>query len=350
MLIHGIVVSRNDWGILALSIANVLNNHADIVHVLNHGSSDQTAHGLKILQEIWGERLKIYSTNPDLSFRQSLLTNMISSIAEDEGADWIYVFDSDEFLLSKRNFSLREELLKLSNEIVGIRYSLTNYISTHDFDQNNLNCYKKLIYRSKPNVEYDPLYAMELISRGELSFFDLPFPSKIIFRANKNLLIGMGAHRLQYTFDDQSVVNLTEAECAHLSLISKDMLNRKSMLGKYLIDDGSPMRIGWQNKLVHQLDVLGKLDWFWERHSINPENSETLNPDHIIDESFVESLNNSIEILKEKFGGINLSMLSSVPLKTGYDKETKFTFDNAFQMVKFFNKKIDLFLNVKKHK
>ena len=67
MLIHGIVVSRNDWGILALSIANVLHNHADIVHVLNHGSSDQTAHGLKVLQEIWGERLKVYSSSPDES-------------------------------------------------------------------------------------------------------------------------------------------------------------------------------------------------------------------------------------------------------------------------------------------
>jgi hypothetical protein len=335
---------------LALSITNVLHNHADIVHVLNHGSSDQTAHGLKVLKEIWGERLKIYSTSPDLPFEQSLLTNMISSIAEDEGADWIYVFDSDEFLLSKRNFSLREELLKLSNEIVGIRYSLNNYISTYDFDENNLNCYKKLIYRSKPNVEYDPLHAMELISRGELSFFDLPFPSKIIFRANKNLLVNTGAHRLQYTFDTQSIVNLIEAECAHLSLISKNMLARKSMLGKHWIDNGFPARIGWQNQLVHQLDVLGKLDWFWERHSIQPENSETANPDHIIDESLVECLNNSIEILKEKFGGINLSMLSDFPLKSGYDNETKFTFDHAFQMVSFFNKKIASLLNVKKHK
>lgn len=49
MLIHGIVVCRNDWGMLALSISNVLANHADVVHVLNHGSSDYTAHGLKIL-------------------------------------------------------------------------------------------------------------------------------------------------------------------------------------------------------------------------------------------------------------------------------------------------------------
>ena len=348
MLIHGIVLTRNDWGMLALSITNVLHNHADIVHVLNHGSSDQTAHGLKILKEIWGERLKIYSANPDLPFKQALLTNMISSIAEDEGADWIYVFDSDEFLLSNSNFSLREELLKLSNEIVGIRYSLNNYISTYDFDQNNLNCYKKLIYRSKPNVEYDPIHAIELISRGELSFFDLPFPSKIIFRANKNLLISMGAHRLKGAFDAHSVVNLTEAKCAHLSLISKNMLARKSMLGKHLIEDDSPMRIGWQNKLVHQLDVLGKLDWFWERHSIQPKNKETVNPDHIIDESLLECLNNSIEILREKFGGINLSMLSNIPLKTGYDKETKFTFNNAFQMVRFFNKRIDLLLNVKK--
>lgn len=350
MLIHGIVVCRNEWGVLALSITNVLINHADVVHVLDHGSSDQTAHGLKILQEIWGERLKIYSASADLPFHQSLLTNMVVSIAENEGADWIYVFDSDEFLLPKQHFSLREELSKLNNSEMGLRYSLSNYISTYDFNENSLNCYNKLIYKSKPKINYDSLLARALIKSGELSFFDVPFPSKIIFRAKKNLLIGKGAHSLRYISSKQSIVDLTLTDCAHLSLISKNKLIKKSAHGKSLFDLGMPPEIGWQNQLIYNLDVEGRLDWFWERHSVQNQNGENVNPEYIIDETLVECLNYSTEMLKDKFGGENLSLLFDVPLRTGCALETNFTFDSAYQMCEFFDRKIDLLLRLNKKK
>jgi len=344
MFIHAIVVSRNDWGTLALSITNVLVNHADVVHVLNHGSSDQTAHGLKVLQEIWGKRLKIYSASPDIPFNQSLLTNMLVPIAENEGADWIYVFDSDEFLLSKPDFSLKKELSKLSSDTVAARYNLSNYISTHDFDQDNISHYQKLIYKSKPSINCDPIRSMELISEGKISFFDLTFPSKIFFRANKDLLIAKGAHGLQYILDKQSTISFIDAECAHLSLSSKKILSVKSLHGKSLIDLGLSKKLGWQNQLVHQLDIAGKLDWFWEKHSINTDHGEISNPVHTIDLSFVKCLSSSIEILKEKFGGIDISMVSGTPLKTGCDEDTEFTFGSVFQMCDFFDKKIQLFL------
>lgn len=346
MLIHGIVVSRNDWGVLALSITNVLLNHADVVHVLNHGSSDQTAHGLQILQEIWGERLKFYSASPDIPFHQSLLTNMIVSIAENQGADWIYVFDSDEFLLSTQDFNLKNELYKLNDNIVGMRYILNNYISTYDFDEMNIDCYKKLIYKSKPNFEYNELRASELISDGQLSFFDVPFPSKIVFRAKKNLLINKGAHGLKYIFKNQSIATSSLANCAHLSLISKNALTAKSMQGKSLIDLGLSPKTGWQNQLVHQLDISGKLNWFWQRHSIKKDISEVSNPDHVIDHALVECLNSSVELLKQKFGGANLSYLSGIPLRTGNEKEMEFTFTNTFQMCHFLDQKIDLFIRL----
>lgn len=349
MLIHGIVVCRNEWGVLALSITNVLVNHADVVHVLDHGSSDQTVHGLKILKEIWGERLKIYSTRADLPFHQSLLTNMVASIAEKEGADWIYVFDSDEFLLPKQNFSLREELSKLSNAEVGIRYFLSNYISTYDFNENILNNYKKLIYKSKPSNNYNSLLARNLINSGELSFFDVPFPPKIIYRANKNLLIGKGAHSLRFISNKQSIVNLTLTDCAHLSLISKGKLAKKSMHGKSLSNLGLPPEIGWQNQLIYQLDIEGRLDWFWEKHSVRAENHKNINPTYKIDGALAECLKTSIEILNKKFGGENISMLFGAPLNFGYAEETNFGFNDVFEMCQFFDKKIELLLRVNKN-
>jgi hypothetical protein len=185
---------------------------------------------------------------------------------------------------------------------------------------------------------------MELISEGKISFFDLTFPSKIFFRANKDLLIAKGAHGLQYILDKQSTISFIDTECAHLSLSSKKILSVKSLHGKSLIDLGLSKKLGWQNQLVHQLDIAGKLDWFWEKHSINTDHGEIFNPVHTIDLSLVNCLSSSIEILKEKFGGIDISMVSGTPLKTGCDEDTEFTFGSVFQMCDFFDKKIQLFL------
>ena len=349
MLIHGVVVTRNNWGVLALSITNALVNHVDVVHVLNHGSSDQTAHGLNILQEIWGERLKVYTAGSEIPYYQSLLTNMVISLAENDGADWIYVFDSDEFLLPSQNFSLKQELSKFSDNEVGARYSLTNYISTYNFDENILNCYKDLIYKSNPSeVALSPLEARSSVYAGQLTFFDVPFHSKIIFRANKNLQLYSGAHFLKFLLNGQSIKDLISADCAHLSLISKNRLFGKSALGKSHVDMGFSPDKGWQNQLIHQLDTEGKLDWFWQRHSIQTDKRENTNPHYIKDLALVNCLGKSIIVLENKFVSGNLSMLMSTPLKTGCAKETTFSFESAFQMCLSLDKKVNLFLQANK--
>ena len=347
MEIHGVVVTRDDWGVLALSISNAL-NHVDVVHVLNHGSKDQTTHGLEILKEIWGVRLKVYTAKSDLLFKQSLLTNMVVSLAESEGADWIYVFDSDEFLISKPDFSLKEELAKLSESVVAVRYKISNYISTFDFDKNNLNDYKHLIYKSNPSQPYDSTDLWDSLYSGELSCYDIDFVPKIIFRANKNLLVSDGAHHLSWIFSGQSVVNTSTIDCAHLMLVSKDILPRKSSLGESHINMGLPRHHGLRNQLIYRLDCEDRLDWFWHRHSIQTGQSAPLNPKHMIDHTLVNSLHQSIERLKEKFGGTTLAMLSGVPLKHHDAGETLFAFDAVLQMCESFHRKIDLFSRMNK--
>lgn len=344
MIIHGVVVSKNDWGLLAVSINNALLNHVDVVHVLNHGSSDQTAHGLRILKELWRDRLNVYSASPDSSFKQSLLTNMIASFAEKMGADWIYVFDSDEFLLAKPEFSLRNELSRLGKDIVAVRYALSNYISTFDFNKNDLNCYNELIYKSKPGDTYNPRSARDMIYGGQRTFFDIPFPQKVIFRAKSNLLVTDGAHRLLYMLRDKLVLNMPTMDCAHLTLISRDILARKSAQGRQLIERGFPPWHGWQSQLLHQLDLEGRLDWFWGRHSIRKETSDSSNPEHTIDKRLVESLVTSVDMLQGAFGGTDLSRLFGAPLTTGPNPESTFTFNGAFEMCDFFNQKINLLL------
>lgn len=253
MKIHGVILSRDDWGPLAVSICHALVHHVDVVHVVDHGSLDQTSSGLHILKEIWGERLIVYSTGPGVPFKQSLLTNMIVSFAEAHGADWIYVFDADEFLLVKPGFSLRRELSKLEENVASVRYTLRNYISTFDFDRLNLECYCGLRYKSRPGPAYSLNFRWDAIYTEKSTFFDFPFPPKVIFRTRKNLLINDGAHGLMWLTRGQKGVHLPKIEAAHLTYISRDTLENKKTHGETLIKLGLPRWHGWQSQLIFKL-------------------------------------------------------------------------------------------------
>jgi hypothetical protein len=336
MQIHGVLLTRNDWGLVAVSIANAL-NHVDIVHVLNHGSTDLTAKGLVVLKRIWGDRLKIYTASESIDFDQSLLTNIIISIAESQGSSWIYVFDSDEFLINYPGFSLKDELSKVENDVFAIRYRVENYISTHDFDINNLNHYQNLIYKSCPKLNYDFRSAYNEIYKGETSFFDIPFIPKVIFRANLNLLLHDGAHGFKWNLPNQKMINSSKINCAHLTLSSRNLLFRKSAMGESHIKLHRPAKHGWQNQLIHKLELEGRLEWFWERHSIKDGSDK--NPNHIIDKTLVKSLENIIDLYIQKFNGANLSLL---PETSSINKEEniQFSFDDIFLVSSFFNKKV----------
>ena len=347
MNIHGIVLTRNDWGPLTVAICHAF-NHVDIIHALNHGSDDQTAHGLAVLKAMWGDRLKVYSASPQVPFDQSLLTNIVLAEAEAQGADWIYVFDSDEFLLTRPGKSLRETLADADSQVVALRYVLHNYISPAEFDKLNLDHYLRLRYKSRPTVAFDPHQTWDAIDAGTSSFFEIPFPTKIFFRANSGLMVSVGAHGLRWTFEGQTVAVCRDLEAAHLPLISRDTLKRKSAQGAAHIKMGWPRDRGWQSQMIHQFEQQGRLDWFWAQHSISDEMGDTRNPSHMLDESLVRALSPVIRQLKAEFGGENLGGISGMPFRTGNDGATELTFDDVFRLCGFFDQRIKRLVRQKK--
>jgi hypothetical protein len=347
MNIHGIVLTRNDWGGLTVAIGHAF-NHVDVIHVLNHGSDDQTAHGLATLQSMWGDRLKVYTAGPKVPFNQSLLANIVVAQAEAAGAEWIYAFDSDEFLLTRPGKSLRETLTGVDSQVVALKYAVRNFIAPADFDKLNLDHYLRLRYKSRPTAAYDPRQAWDTIDAGTTTFFDAPFPSKIFFRANSGLMVIEGAHGLRWTLEGQTVALCHDLECAHLPLISRGTLTRKSAQGAAHIRRGLPRSMGWQNQLIHQFEQQGRLDSFWARHSISDEPGDIRNPDHVVDESLVRALGPVIRQLKAEFGGPNLGAVAGMTLRTGVGETTELTFDDVFRLCGFFDHRIKLLVGKKR--
>jgi hypothetical protein len=348
MNIHAVVISRNDWGPLTVAISHAL-QHVDVVHALNHGSDDQTAHGLTYLKMLWGDRLNFYSTSQHVPFDQSLLTNIMAARAEAQGANWIYVFDSDEFLLNLTSESLREKLANVDSQVVALRYPLRNYISPTNFDKLNLDHFLQLCFKSVPSASYHPRKAWESINAGSSSFYDVPFPPKLIYRANSGLMITDGAHGLRWTLSGQNVAPCLGFEVAHLPLISYDTLKRKSARGAEYIKNGAPRDRGWQSQMIHQFEKEGRLDWFWTRHSISDRVEINGNPDHTVENSLVRALTPVIQHLKRHFGGAHLGFYSGAPLRMGSAESTQLAFDDVFQLCGFFDHRIKGFLaNMKK--
>lgn len=345
MKIHGLVISKNDWGNLAASICHALSNHVDVVHVLDHGSSDRTASGLTILKKLWNDRLKIYVAPSNLPFDQTLLTNILSGIAEEDGADWIYIFDSDEFLLTEKKGGLKEELKNVGSNINCINYKVSNYISTKNFNRENLDDYIKITFESKPTLVSKFDEASNTIYSGLNTFYDFHFPSKIIFRANNNLMIRGGAHRFSWEINNFSKIQLSSVKCVHLTYICRDILDRKALHGKELIQEGSPKWFGWQSQLVYKISEEGWLDEFWERHSISELGDKVeKNINYIFNDDFKKTIDPTIKVMKDFFGSNFLSYFHGVEIQKGPQHQSHFNFNEVVNLASFYEKKINFLL------
>jgi len=350
MKIVGIVFAKNEWGLIAVSISHALINHVDEVYVVDHNSTDQTHNGLKHLKQLWGERLHII-TITSIGFFQEEATNTIIGLAKKSNPDWVYVFDADEFLLVDQSTSLRAILSATDMRYKAIRYPLNNYISLSDFNDLSLDDYKKIIHKSTPNPEFQETTgaidrksdkkhqnvktSAELIYDGEATFFDIPFPPKVIIRFSNFMHLESGAHSAIDFKGEMSGILINEIEAVHLTYPTKKRLKNKAKQGEFHIKNNFPPNHGWQNQLVYKIKEEGRLDWFWAKHSISENStSENLSPAHIIDRRFSEIISRTIDFLEKGFQSKDLSMVSDTLLESGSGNETMIPISEMISLAK----------------
>ncbi len=276
MIIHGITQARDEWPLLGLAVSHALVHHVDRVHVVLDGADRASAAGLRVLQETWGDRLRVLTRGGD-NFVQAATTNMAIELAEPEADDWVYVFDADEFLLASEPSGLREILGACDPAIGAIRYQVLNWPSLRNFDVSHPEDFLRLRWRSCPSslVTLPPDLMRDEIRAGNLSFFDVPFPSKVIMRAPGSSWLDAGAHSVSDVEPLREVaVDPTHLVTAHVPLLDRARLTRRVAHGRRHITGGFPRGHGWQNQLVAELDDWGELDDFWAAHTIDEDTRE----------------------------------------------------------------------------
>lgn len=263
----GVVMARDEWPLLGLSIVHHL-SHVDRIVVLDHSSTDGTADGLARLSCSFGERLSVVRVD-DVPFVQEDLTNLAVRLGTGE-ADWVYVFDGDEFVLPPDGVRLADLLAEAPDDVDAVRYEVANWVSPAGFDEHDLGSYGALVHRSVPSVfaRLIPELAADTVERGHLNYFDLPFDSKVIARARRRPWIAAGSHLVhapspldEWDLRDRLLVG-------HLPLLTRRRLTRKAEQGEALVAQGFPASHGWQNQMVHRLARSGRLDTFWAAHTV----------------------------------------------------------------------------------
>lgn len=339
--IAGIVQCKNEWGLIAVSVSHALAHHVDEVYVLNDASNDQTASGLKHLATMWPGRLHIINT-ASIGFQQEAMANVVAFLAHQGGADWIYVFDSDEFLLLDDGLSLRQVVAEAGQSAI-IQYRVENFVSPEDFDECKIEDYRRIVHRANCNAAYDPITISEKIKAGEATFFDVPFPSKVIYKYCPTIRLRAGAHRAACYASDHVQKYESRIRAVHLPMLTKKRLINKARTGECHIKDNLGPRYGWQNQLIYHLEQDGRLDWFWQRHSIPADGAaNALSPEVSNDSSFSVAIAPTLALLQNGFQSPTLSRIGNTTVPDGLGEETTIPIHKTFAIAVMLQRQCDL--------
>lgn len=302
--IIGIVEARNEWPLLSLSISNALMYHLDEIYVLNHMSIDGTIEGIEKLKNLWVGRIHLFNYYDDHDWQEAA-TSIFMEMVQSARPDWIYIFDADEFMLTQSQQSLKEILGSVDQEYAAVLYNVQNWVSIENFQEIHLNHYKRLLYRSVPDLSItaDPETIIDEIKNGNWNYFDVPFASKVVFRNHPECWVAAGTHFLKNPADVPTLeLGSNLLKVAHFPLLSKNRLQKRGLRAQQKIKDGYPPAHGWQSHLVYWFLQNGLSEQFWQAHSISNHNNSRKKTSFVEDDSFVKAIKPVISLLQESFG------------------------------------------------
>lgn len=302
--ILGYVMARDEWPLLALAITHALHAGVDHVVVVDHSSSDGTSAGLQRLSEQWPDRIIVLRLE-DEAYLQEATTRVVMEAVGAADFDWVYVFDADEFILPGPDTSLTDVLRSQPADVDEVRYEAQRWVTPVDMDETNPDDYQRIVKRAFPTVPAgrSPMLMAEQIAAGDLNFFDLPSPTKVIVRGHLACEVAAGAHFVHSTSVVGSHVDPEQLRAGHLPLLSRERLMRKSRHGQSLIDAGFSKEHGWQNQLIRRLELAGMLDDLWRAHSDSSDGSSDtrVRPTTVTDVQLTQALKYAVELALDLF-------------------------------------------------
>jgi hypothetical protein len=278
-------------------------NGCSEVCILVHNSEQDFKEEVVLLKKLWPGKIHLFYQE-EFEFHQTAAVHAIRFLMQNQNYDWMYVFDADEFIVRDKDFNLCDFLEGVPSEIQSVRYEIKNWISNHDFELKQYEEFLDIVHISDPRLisPIDTNILKQKIKHNEANFFDLPFPSKIIFRANTPYYLSSGAHYLEGHPEDVEI-SLADKffQVAHLPLLTKLRLALRVQHGENLMFSGYPEEHGWQERMLFELDRESGLNSFWNSHAIktSERNLDTEKPFARVDFAFRNAIRPTVKVLNE---------------------------------------------------
>ena len=258
--VAALMMVRNEQDVIATCIGHLFSLGVDRIYVTDNGSSDATPEILRQIAIATG-RLE-HDSDPGEYWQADVLTSLARRAAAN-GADWVLPTDADEFLWLDRTTSLAD--LCSRTDIGGYRLSVCNFMQARFLRRGGPGSVMTMCVSARPTGSVAS--AQAAVTRGEIPFVRMVYPTKLLVRATPSLRIAFGHHDASETLGP--LVPLERGELLHAPIRSFQHLLARIDTGRRVQAVTPAPDQNWHLKRIAAMDQAA-LEVEWRRNTYSP--------------------------------------------------------------------------------
>lgn len=259
MRVHGVLLVRDGVTTVRATVLHHLSFGCERIHVCDNGSTDGTSEVLARL----ARRTPITVERDTGGFDQAERRAALARGAARAGADWVLVFDADEFWTART--SLREALER-AGDAHALRVPITDFAQRREVERRSHRAPLTIEYRAAETVH--PYDGEALVTAGEISFLEVGRVPRLLFRATEDVSVSAGVNTSSNT---GPIADADGLEILHAGIQAREVLLQKAEHGERVDASGFVGNESWEHRRWAEIARRGDLDGEWPALSVDAD-------------------------------------------------------------------------------